>query len=407
MIRKIIIILLPLLLCISCEKGSEEQYSVRFYGDTYEDVGHSISIGDDGYYITGQVTEIYRRDVDYILSSDKNMGIIKTGWDGNVIWKVSAGGKFDDLGSKICCLSDGSVICTGTFTDTTTSVPLQTDIFALRVSAEGNIIWQRKYGGPGNQAGKDIIEIPDGFLILGSTDEERPPSSDSTGNRAGKKDIYLVRINGNGDLIESFAYGYPGNDVGTVLKKDSGNNYIVLGTTDRSDPGQSGNNIIIVRLNTAGNAIESKIIGGTSDEYAADIEVLTDGYFISGTVGKVGEDQAIFMTRLSANIFADPFPGFPKQVSVNGLSSGANATSSYQNGSFIIAGYSGKDKASDMLIFEVDSEGNQVAGRQIIKGSTGEQIAYDVASGEDGYIIAVGKNGYEANSMISFLKFRF
>jgi hypothetical protein len=60
-----------------------------------------------------------------------------------------------------------------------------------------------------------------------------------------------------------------------------------------------------------------------------------------------------------------------------------------------------------MLFLEVDEEGTIVGDHQLIKGSTGNQTAYDIAEDDDGYLVAVGKNSFDANSMISFLKFRF
>lgn len=405
---KSLVILLPVLfLLISCEKRSDEQYTVKFYGDAYEDAGYGVSLIDDGYVIAGQVTELDRSDDNYILSSNKNMCIIKTGWDGNVIWKVSAGGKYNDWGSRICQLSDGSLLCTGTFTDTTAATPLYTDVFAVKVSAAGKIVWQKKYGGSGNQTGNDIIKVSGGFIILGTTDVERSPLSDSTGNKAGKTDIYLIKISDNGDLIESFAYGYPGNDIGKVIKFDTDDDFIVLGSTDRSEPGQAKNNLLIVKINAAGNVKEARIIGGTGDEYAGDIEVLADGYLVSGTIGKTGEDQKVYLTKLSTDIFGFAAAGFPKEITIDGESSSVKATYPYMNDSFIVAGQSGKGTNSDMLVFEVDSEGNLVEGHHFIKGSKGAQIANDVVSDEDGYIVAVGSNSYDVNSMISFLKFRF
>ena len=53
------------------------------------------------------------------------------------------------------------------------------------------------------------------------------------------------------------------------------------------------------------------------------------------------------------------------------------------------------------------TDGNIIPGHILIKGSAGVQIAYDVAAGDDGNIIAVGKNSYDANSMITLLKFMF
>lgn len=412
MMRKIpLIAFIILVLFTSCEKSTDHPYTLKFYGDAYEDIGNSVLIVSDGYLIAGQFTNIIRKDniIDNELSN-KNMAIIKVGWDGNVSWKVNTGGKYDDWGSKIYQLSDGSLICTGTFTDTTTTTPVQTDIFVVKVSATGEILWQKTYGGPGNQTGKDLIKTSDGFMILGSTDVERVPLTDSTGNIAGNSDIYLLKIKENGDLVESFATGYPGNDLGTVIKTDNGGNYIVLCTTDKSDPGQDKNNLILVKINSVGYATEQKIIGGTKDEFAADMEVLEDGYLLTGTIIKDDGNGEVFVTKLKNDIFADPY--FTKSISITDPGSGVNsarvyALSKYKTNSFLLAGYAGKGSSTKMLIFEIDAEGNQVEGHQLIKGSTGNQVAYDVDSGDDEFIIAVGKNSYDVNSMITFLKFRF
>jgi hypothetical protein len=392
----------------SCEKIADQPYTLKFYGDAYEDIGYSVTILNDGYVIAGQVEDIKRVD-NSISTRNKNMGIIKTGWDGNVVWKISAGGKFDDKGAKIYQVEDGSLICAGTFTDTTASTPGETDMFVVKVSSSGIIEWEKKYGGAGNQTGNDIIKTPDGFMILGTTDVERQPLTDSTGNIDGNTDILILKIKDNGDLIESFAYGYPGNDNGTVIKPDIGGNYIVFGTTDRSDPGQSKNNLLLIRINSVGYATQPKIIGGTDDEYAADMEVLADGYLLAYSILKSDQNQEIYVTKLKSNIYAEP--SFTNKIQITNPYSSDNsasvyALSKYKTDSYILAGQSGKTSPK-MLIFEIDASGNQVEGHQMIKGSTGTQIAYDVVSGDDEYIIAVGKNSNDINSMITFLKFKF
>ena len=351
--RSLILTVVFLFILTSCREGEDELYTVRFFGDAYEDIGYSIGIADDGYVITGQLSEIERNDDNFIASSDRNLCVLKTGWNGNLIWKLTAGGSSDDRGSKICVLSDGSLICTGTLTDPADNT---TDILAVKVTSAGIMEWQRNYGGAGNQAGLDIIEIAGGFMVLGSTDTERLPFSDSTGNIAGRKDLYLLRLTQSGDSSASYAYGYPGNDLGAVIKEDPDGGFILLGTTDRSEPGQDGNNIILVRINDAGNAVESRIIGGPEDEYAGDLEFVSDGYFISGTKGAEGAQQSILLNRLGKNIFSPPAQGFPREITVSGLSSGVMATTPTAYGTFILAGRSGTGSSSDMLFLEVDEE---------------------------------------------------
>jgi hypothetical protein len=69
-----------------------------------------------------------------------------------------------------------------------------------------------------------------------------------------------------------------------------------------------------------------------------------------------------------------------------------NAMSRYRNNYFVLAGKKGYGSSSDMLVCAIDEEGNFVD---------------DVVSDTGGNIIAVGKNTYETNSMITLLKFKF
>ena len=404
--RSFIFCLLISILFFSCEKTADKPYELKFYGDAYEDIGNSVLIASDGYVLAGTLSRIIRQDGNYIDSWNYDMGIIKTRWDGNVVWKRSLGGKYTDTGSKIYQLEDGSLICTGTYTDTTKVVPGQTDVFIVKLSATGDLLWQKTYGGSGNQTGRDILKTPGGFMVLGSTDNERQPLTDSTGNIQGNTDIYLLKISDNGDFIDSFAYGFPGNDLPAVIKPDAGGDYMILGTTDRSDPEQDKNNMILIKINYAGSATEPRIIGGTADEYASDLEVLTDGYLIAGTVGKEGEAQKIYIAKFKKNIYDDPEFQIPDLFADN-ISRSVNAICPYKNGSFLVAGQTGKGSASDILVFEMDVSGNPVTENQMIRGSTGIQAANDVVSGDDGYIITVGRNSYDVNSMICLLKFRF
>jgi hypothetical protein len=396
-----IIILFSLALITACERTRDTEEILKFYGDAKEDIGNSIAIADDGYIICGQLTEITRSPDKVILSSSKKIGIIKTGFDGNVIWKKFLGGKLQGSGSKIIVLENGSVVCTGQVIDTNT-VANETDIFVAKLNSDGSGDILKIFPSPGNQAGYDILQTDEGFIVLGTTDVL---GTIATGNIEGKKDILLIRIDNNLDQIEALpAIGFPGDDIGVAIKHDNGGGYIIAGTTDKSDPGQADNNIIIVKINADGSATEPAIIGGLDDEYAADIEVLDDGYIVAGTIGKETEEQSVYILKIPGNIYQPPIFSKPVESSE---SWSVKAMSRYKTNSFVLAGKVGTTTSSKMLIFIIDLEGNPVENKERITGSSGIQAAYDVVSDINGYIIAVGKNSYESNSMISLLKFRF
>jgi hypothetical protein len=415
--NRITMIALIMIFFSSCNKTEDINNNIlKLYGDALEDIGYSITRTDDGLIMAGQLTTVARIGTNYIDSknSKKKMGVIKTGIDGNVIWQKSFGDKLPSVGTKGIVLDDGSVVCAGYIVDTLTQLK---DVFVVKTNNLGEVTSQKIYktaGDIANQYSTDIIKTPEGFLILGVTDAERQPITDSTGNEAGKKDILLMRISSTLDVISTSATGFPGDDEGVAIKEDiGGGGFIVAGTTDRSDKPlaiQGSDNILLLRVNTLGKDTQYRILGGTAEEYAADIDVQSDGYIIAGTVGADGQDQYGYVWKMSQNIFASPVYEHPIKIESStgtAVSFKINAISRYKTSSYVMAGQSGKGSLARMLIFLTDDEGNLLPEKVVYNGGTGSQAVYDVISDDGGNVFAVGKNSYETNSMMSLLKFRF
>lgn len=396
---------------LSCERNSDtKDILLKFYGDAYEDIGYSVSETDNGYVITGQITRL-TRDGNYILSDTNKVAVIRTDYEGNSIGEPQIfGGKLPGSGTKVLTLEDGTIVAVGYVVDTVTN---KKDIYAVKLNPGGDYD-QLIYKRTGNQYATDVIQTQDGFLILGTTDIKREPSTEVTGNAAGKKDIFLLRVNNNLDTLAPIpAVGFIGNDEGVAIKHDLGGGYIVAGTTDRSDrpaSEQSGNNVFLLRVNSDGSTTQPRIVGGTLNETASDFEVLSDGYLIAGTIGDEGSaDQRGYIWKMPRDIYNEP--DFMHEIVIEQSSASApfsiNAMCKYKTSSFLLAGQHGTGLSSRMLIFSVDAFGELVEGRIKIVGGTGTQEAFDVISDDSDNVIAVGSNSYENNSMICFLKFRF
>jgi len=388
-----------------CQKETGESYILKFYGDVFEDIGYSVAITSDGYIIAGQFEDIKRENgVISDGSADRNMAVIKTDWQGNVKWKRSLGGKNEDYGSGIYQLADGSILCVGTFTDTSVVHDYKKEVFLVKLSPAGEILWKKTYGEKGNQTGKDIIETSFGFLIIGTTDIENVPVTQSSGNPEGNTDIFIIKTDNNGQLLDTIRRGFPGNESASVIKRDASGNYLILGTTELPSAPLKKHDLLFITLNSAGNVIKPRILGSNDDEYSSDLEVVDNGYLVSATIGSSTGNQQGYILKLGTDIYSDPV--FENKFQVDGLSTSIKAMCPYGTDNYAIAGSVGSGLTSKMLVIEMDGSGNLVEGNKIIMGSTGEQIVNDVVSGDDGYLIAVGKNKYDLNSMISFLKFK-
>lgn len=403
-----ILFTIVLIFLTSCEKGETDDTILKFFSKAYEDTGNSVAIskdqeGNDLYYICGQFTDTLS------YKANKRAGVLKAGSDGNMIGSSKIFGDTEGSASKIKVLDNGDVICTGYILDSSAS---DMDLFVWHLTADLTTVNEAIYDSDDNRYGVDILETPEGFLVLATTDARREPSGEVIGNPEGKKDILLMRIDSELKPLSVLpAQGFNGNDEGVAVKEDRHRGYIIVGTTDRSDltSGQSGTNIIILRLNTDGSITQPRIVGKTGNETASDFEVLSDGYLITGTKINEANIKQGYVWKMPVDIYDDPdfeaFIDLPQGSASTPYS--IEAMCRYGSNLFLLAGQYGTGLSARMLVFAVDAWGTPIAGYEKITGGTGSQIANDVVSDESDYIIIVGTNSYENNSMISFLKFRF
>ncbi|MGE5420516.1 MAG: hypothetical protein ACM3UT_10040 [Chloroflexota bacterium] len=389
------IFIIGIFILLSCEKSADPEI-LRFYGDAYEDIGYSVAKTGSGYAVAGQHQRLNRSGND-IKGSLKKLAVIITGADGNEVRKDTSSLNLASCGNKVITLNDGSLAVAGyVFNDNNVSNPQ--DIYLVVFAPDGEGYTEKVLEMPGTQYATDIIKTADGYLVLGTTDVER--GAGDSGNARGKKDIFFIGVDNNLNIVSSLAYGYTGNDEGVAIKAGRPGEFVIVGTTDMYRA-TSGTDVLIASVNMNTTAVSSKIIQVPGDQKAADFEVTPEGYLIAGNTTAGGINHG-FAYKITGNILGtvDSYDiTFGKEFTIN-------AICRYKTNSFLMAGQYGSVTSGSIFIFATDMLGKPVEGWKKIAGGTGNQVAYDViADGED--IIAVGKNSYENNSMITLLKFRF
>jgi len=409
--KNILFLIISSITLIACEKSVDNAMVIRQYGDAYEDIGYSMAVTSSGFIIAGQTTLITREATPSgtrISGSEKKMIVLNTDFNGVQTGQPKIlGGGFTASGSKVIVIPGDSMVVAGHVIDPETQ---QSDIYTVKLSPDGSVVSEKTYKAPGNQYSKDIIMTGTGYFVLGTTDVPDESQSSYSGNVAGKKDALILQLTMSltkkGSDIEP--KGFPGNDEPSAIKADNLGGFIIAGTTDRSEPSseQAGTNIFLFRINSDGSHTQIRIIGGVADETATDIEVLSDGYLIAGTTGIEGTTQKGYLWKLTNDIFASPEFERSLEVSPSATFS-IRAICRYKSGSFLLAGQHGTGLSSRMLVIGVDALGNLLPGAVKVTGGTGTQALNDVYADSAGNIYAVGRNTYENNSMITFLKFRF
>jgi hypothetical protein len=151
-------------------------------------------------------------------------------------------------------------------------------------------LWTRTYGGTGSDAGNVIRQTSDGgFIIAGYTE--------SFG--AGQQDIWLVKIDANGDILWTETYGDAGHDWAADLQVTTDGGYIIGANTESADLDQQ---IWLIKTDSLGSVIWTRIYGGPyfSQAICNAIQQTSDGgYIITGIAP--GLDSQLLLMKTDAD----------------------------------------------------------------------------------------------------------
>jgi hypothetical protein len=247
--------------------------------------GDIIQASDGGYAIAGETHSFGTGSSD--VYSD--VYVIKLDTNGNLQWTKTIGGKYHDLGHSIIQTSDGGYVIAGS---TSSFGAGWEDVYVVKLDANGNLQWTKTIGGPRGDWGHSIIQTSDGgYAITGYTE--------SFGT--GEKDVYVVKLDANGNLQWTKTIGGENDDKGYSIIQTSDGGYAITGPTYSF--GAGGKDFYVVKLDAKGNLQWTKTIGGTESEIGESLIQTSDGgYAIAGYIKSFGEGKKdVYVVKLDKN----------------------------------------------------------------------------------------------------------
>ncbi|MGC9514749.1 hypothetical protein [Methanocrinis sp.] len=213
------------LLLLKFDSEGEEVWTKRF-NRSDADRGSSVQVTGDGGYIIAGTTETEEDGSDlWLLKVDQN---------GEQVWERTYGGTGDDEGFCARETADGGYILVGS---RQAFGGLGKNLWLLKTDALGNEVWNNRFGGAGDQLGLSVLETEDlGFIIAGYTD----------GTDGGDADALIIKTGSDGSLLREMTLGGTGHDeAGAVVETDDGG-YAFTGLTESF--GAEGRDVWLVRL---------------------------------------------------------------------------------------------------------------------------------------------------------------
>jgi hypothetical protein len=252
----------------------------------------AIQVNDGTLVVTGFGSS---NDGDLPDNLGSNDGFLrKYNGNGNPVWTKLYHNYGDDQFHSLVQSSDGKYIIGGYSNTGLTGNHGGIDFNTFRFDKDGNEQWRIPYGGANNDYLAQIIRSPDGgYVATGQTWSVSGDSGQVIGTH-GDWDMWVVKINENGDFVKQVCLGSSGGDGGYGIASTSDGGYIVVGDTRSNNGDVSGQigtrDMWVVKLSSSLEKQWQKCIGISECESIARavVECNDGGYLILGQNNKSG-----------------------------------------------------------------------------------------------------------------------
>lgn len=335
-------------------------WAKTFGSATGNEQGNCVIETSDGNFVacgitTGISPDSLERDV--IVDGKNNVYVVKSNSSGAKIWEKAFGGDGDDHGNEVIETSDGGLLVVGE-----KMVSGFREVYLIKLNASGNKVWEKTYG----QARKDcwglgIAETADGdFIICGQI-----------GIGLDWDDFaiaLLIKVDASGGELWRKTYreaGYWHLHFNSIEPADDGG-FIICGAMD--DDAHADDYFYMVKIDSDGNFewISSLIYRNASNYSWGFVarQTLDGGYIVSGGADYFGiqGNMAILVVKLNSEgktqwtrIHGGDFNGWDDEGAYIDLT---------DDGGYIIASRVGRNTANgnntSLLLVKIDADGNKL-----------------------------------------------
>ncbi len=197
----------------------------KVYGREYSQIPYGMNqTADGGFILVGSTTSASRNQEDFC--------VVKVDSLGRQVWFKDYGGRFPQVAYDVIETIDGGILIAGGY-----------GCYLVKTDAEGNMQWSGQFSGK-QFTEAAVVETPKGdYLVVGTVDN---------GN-LWKKDMFLVKVSQSGELIWRRTYGGKLYDIAKDIISTNDGGYLLAGWT--ISPVEQGHRQSIWEIDAKGDTV--------------------------------------------------------------------------------------------------------------------------------------------------------
>lgn len=248
---------------------------IKCFGGTLDEKSGEIVVSSEGGYLFTGSAKSFNGDLLSKFPVDSDAWVVKISNTGSIAWQQLINSIHTDFCKAAKQLPNKNYVVisnSGTFA----GVNQREDIFVSILLPNGNVAGQNSYGGSRQDLASSLETTPDGgFIILGKSNSNNGVLTKNQGNF----DVWILKMSANGNMQWQKTFGGSdvdggnGTDIFGGIKPTDDGGYVFTSSTNSKDgdirttPWIGQSRVWVVKLNCKQDIQWQKILGGNSKDF--------------------------------------------------------------------------------------------------------------------------------------------
>lgn len=209
---------------------------------------------------------------------------IKLNASGDKEWSNFFGGNFSETPQDVIETDTGDFIIVGLSDSNDVDITNNKgtyDFWIIKINNKGELVWEKSFGGSQIDEAYGITKTEDAnFIIVGNT---RSNDKNVRSNNGGS-DLWVIKISTTGNLIWEKSFGGTNFDSGRAIHKSNNDGFIIVGSSRSTNNGflnKGQNDAWLLKISSEGEKTWEKFIGGSQIDFLYDVTELKNGAIIA------------------------------------------------------------------------------------------------------------------------------